>query len=187
MGSALGLYSDEIKEKKKNNPKYRIHDERVSTYKLNDGLDFTGIDFPTPLKHIPKIEKQNKLNINVFGLEICNDKKEEFPYPLYISKETNDIHINLLLFTREVEEEGEKIIKSHYCWIKNFSALFSNGKSKYEHKLYFCYRCLSHFYTPQKLKIHDEICQGLTVHPSRVILPEEDKNILKFKNFKNLQ
>ena len=36
----------------------------------NDGINYVGIDFPTPVKQIEKLEAQNpKLAINVFGWE----------------------------------------------------------------------------------------------------------------------
>ncbi|KAL9970109.1 hypothetical protein ACROYT_G022435 [Oculina patagonica] len=44
-------------------------------------LNYDGINFPVNIKQFNKIEKQNEININVFGYE---DKK---PYPIFISKE----------------------------------------------------------------------------------------------------
>ena len=43
---------------------------RPSSYPTEDGLNFTGIDFHTPVSHIGRLERQN-LNpaINVFGWE----------------------------------------------------------------------------------------------------------------------
>ncbi|KAL9963725.1 hypothetical protein ACROYT_G027259 [Oculina patagonica] len=44
--------------------------QRPSKYSLNDGINYNGIDFPTPVKQIDKLEAQNKtLAINVFGWE----------------------------------------------------------------------------------------------------------------------
>ena len=44
--------------------------QRPSSYPTNDGLDFTGIDFPTPVLQIAKVERQNpNLKLNVFGWE----------------------------------------------------------------------------------------------------------------------
>ena len=41
---------------------------RTSCYPTEDGLNFTGIDFPTPVWQIDKLERQNQnLAINVFG------------------------------------------------------------------------------------------------------------------------
>ena len=46
-----------------------IHPERPSKYPTDDGLDFTGISFPTPLNEIPKVEKQNNIAINVLNFD----------------------------------------------------------------------------------------------------------------------
>ena len=44
--------------------------QRPSKYPVNDGINYEGIDFPTPVKQIDKFEAQNKnLAINVFGWE----------------------------------------------------------------------------------------------------------------------
>ena len=41
---------------------------RTSSYPTEDGLNFTGIDFPTPVSQIDRLERQNlNLAINVFG------------------------------------------------------------------------------------------------------------------------
>lgn len=49
-------------------PKDGKDPQRPSKYPLVDGINFTGIDFPTPVKHIDKLEAQNRdLSINVFG------------------------------------------------------------------------------------------------------------------------
>ena len=44
--------------------------QRPSKYPVNDGINYGGIDFPTPVKQIDKLEAQNKnLAINAFGWE----------------------------------------------------------------------------------------------------------------------
>ena len=44
--------------------------DRVTQYtEYSNKLDLIGIDFPTPLSQIFKVEKQNNLAINVFGYE----------------------------------------------------------------------------------------------------------------------
>ena len=43
---------------------------RPSSYPTEDGVNFTGIDFPTPVSQIDRLERQNpNLAINVFGWE----------------------------------------------------------------------------------------------------------------------
>ena len=51
-------------------PKDGVHPERTNKYPVNDGINYKGIDFPTPLKQLDKLEAQNgNLAINVFGWE----------------------------------------------------------------------------------------------------------------------
>ena len=85
----------------------------------------TGVSYPTPIQDVRKIENQNDLSINVFGYD-----SEDGVYPLCITKEIKDSHVNLLLIT---DEE-----KSHYCLIRNFSALMSH-RLKDGHKQHFCF------------------------------------------------
>ena len=61
-------------------------------------LDYSEIEFPVAVKQYNKIEKQNNININVFGYE---DKQ---PYPIYVSKEKFEHNMNILLIT----EGGKK-------------------------------------------------------------------------------
>ena len=57
-------------------------------------LNYTGIEFPVIVKQYNKIEKQNSINIIVFGYE------NKQPFPNYISKEKFENQINLLLITK---------------------------------------------------------------------------------------
>jgi len=51
-------------------PKDGKNPQRPSKCPVNDGINYIGIDFPTPVKQIDKLEAQNpKLAINVFGWE----------------------------------------------------------------------------------------------------------------------
>jgi len=46
----------------------RTHVNITSSYPTNDGLNFEGIDFTTPVSQIDRLERQNpNLAINVFG------------------------------------------------------------------------------------------------------------------------
>ena len=60
---------------------------------FNENLNYSGIEFPITRKQYNKIEKQNVININVFGYE------GKQPYPIYVSKEKNEDYLNLLLIT----------------------------------------------------------------------------------------
>ena len=86
-------------------------------------LDYSSIEFPVTVKQINKIEKQNNICINLFGYE------EKQPFPIYISKEKYQDHMELLLIT-----EGEN---KHYVLIKEFNK-FMFRQNKHEHKKHFC-------------------------------------------------
>ena len=51
-------------------------------------LNYSEIEFPVTTKQYNKIEKQNEININVFGYE------NKQPYPIYVSKEKYEDHMN---------------------------------------------------------------------------------------------
>ena len=67
-------------------------------------LDYSNIEFPVNTKQYNKIEKQNSININVFGYE---DKQ---PFPIYISKEKFENTMNLLLITEGAENKHYVLI-----------------------------------------------------------------------------
>ena len=85
-------------------------------------LDYSSIEFPVTVKQINKIEKQNNICINLFGYE------EKQKFPIYISKEKYQDHMELLLIT-----EGEN---KHYVLIKDFNK-FMFRQTKHEHKIIF--------------------------------------------------
>ena len=80
----------------------------AACYPDDNDLNFDGIDFPTPLPQISKIEKQNGTAIHVFG---WNNKDEEvFVYRLSgLTEYQKKIHLMLL----------EEIAKFQYKWDDN--------------------------------------------------------------------
>ena len=90
-----------------------VHPERITKIDKEyvNRLDYSNITFPVSIKQCNKIEKQNNININIFGYE---DKQ---PYPIYISKEKNKDHMNLLLITEDKNK--------HYVLIKDFNKFMS--------------------------------------------------------------
>ena len=130
-------------------------------------LDYSGVEFPVNVKHYNKIEKQNSINISVFGYE---DKQ---PYPIYVSKEKYKDHMELLLIT---ENENK-----HYVLIKDFNKFMYN-QTKHEHRKHFCMCCLQCFSSERVLSNHKDIC--IQVNGTQAIkMPQKDNNILKFNNF----
>ena len=134
-------------------------------------LDYSEIEFPVTTKKYNKIEKQNEININVFGYE------NKQPYPIYISKEKYEKHMELLLIT---EDENK-----HYVLIKDFNRFMYN-QTKHEHKKHFCMHCLQCFSSEEVLNNHKNNC--IQVNGEQAIkMPNKNNNTLKFNNFHKQQ
>ena len=90
---------------------------KKSDRKYVSELNYDGVVFPVSIKVINEIELQNKININVFGYE------NKQPYPLNISKEKFEDHMELLLIS---ENENK-----HFVYIKDFNRfMFNQTKHK---------------------------------------------------------
>ena len=130
-------------------------------------LKYDGVEFPLATKHYNKIEKQNEININIFGYE---DKQ---PYPIYISNEKFNDHIELLLITK-----GEK---KHYILIKDFNKFMYN-QTKHNERKHFCMHCLQCFSSERVLRNHKNNC--IQVNGAQAVkMPDKNNN----KNFHKQQ
>ena len=128
-------------------------------------LDYSSIEFPVTVKQINKIEKQNNICINLFGYE------EKQPFPLYISKEKYQDHMELLLIT-----EGEN---KHYVLIKDFNKLMFR-QTKHEHRKHFCMHCLQCFSREDVLTEHKNNC--ISINGEQAIKMPEKGDKVYFKN-----
>ena len=141
---------------------------RPSSYPINDSINYGGIDFPTPVKQIDKLEAQNRnLAINVFGWEnncviVHRISRKEPVVP----------RINLVLI-----ESG---LIQHYCFVKRVSALLFD--KAINNKTFYCMMCLTRFTRAHLLEDHKKYCNGMDGRPTRIEMPEEGKNTLSFQN-----
>ena len=150
--------------------KYPQRIKKIDKEYINQ-LDYSGIEFPVTVKQYNKIEKQNEININVFGYE------NKQPYPIYISKEKYEKHLELLLIT----EDDNK----HYVLIKDFNRFMFN-QTKHEHRKHFCMYCLQCFSSEEVLKNHKDNCIQLNGEQA-IKMPDKSNNTLKFNNFHKQQ
>ena len=150
--------------------KYPQRIKKIDKEYINQ-LDYSGIEFPVTVKQYNKIEKQNEININVFGYE------NKQPYPIYISKEKYEKHLELLLIT---EDENK-----HYVLIKDFNRFMFN-QTKHEHRKHFCMYCLQCFSSEEVLKNHKDNCIQLNGEQA-IKMPDKLNNTLKFNNFHKQQ
>ena len=154
---------------KNNNPE-RIDKDLKSK---ENTLNMSGITYPVNIKEdIKRFEKQNPdISISVLGYS-----KDEKIYPLrrskYAMKNKRKHNIVLLLI-----KDGDN---SHYCYVKNESALLASQVNSHKGKLYFCLNCLNGFDTPEKLDKHNEYCGE--EESVKINMPPPG-TYLKFKNY----
>ena len=146
--------------------------DRPGSYPRDDGLDFTGIDFPTPLSQISKIEEQNNLAITVFGW--CEGKTVVVRVSEVEDPNTRRIHLMMLTNKHT----------THYCYIKSLSRLLASEYAA-GRRIHFCERCLQGFSSERVLNDHLYYCRGVKGRPSRVEMPKKGENALFFENYQN--
>ena len=136
-------------------------------------LNMEGIDYPVNIKgHIKRFEKQNPdISLSVLGYS-----KDEKIYPLRRSKHAmkNKRKYNIILL---LIKDGDN---SHYCLVKDESALLSSQVNKRKSKLYFCLNCLNGFDTPEKLENHKKYCEE--EESVKINMPAPN-TFISFKNF----
>ena len=153
------------------NPKDK-NAERIDNDLKNkvDTLNMEGIQYPVSLRGIDRFEHLNP-EISITVLEY---NKEEKVYPLKVSKYTGCNHDIVLLLIKDGE-------KSHYCLVKNISALLSSQINNNDHKRYFCLNCFNSFKSPDSLDKHKEYCYNNEC--VKISMPPPN-TFLRFKNFR---
>ena len=147
------------------------HPERIDKdlKSKQESINMEGNGYPVSLRAIDRFEH---LNPNI-SISILGYNKEERVYPLRISKCTKRKHDIVLLLIKDGE-------KSHYCLVKNISALLSSQINSNNHKRYFCLNCFNSFKDKDKLEEHKDYCYE---NESVKILMPQQGTFLRFKNF----
>ena len=111
-------------------------------------LNMEGIAYPVSFRDIDRFEKQNPdISITILGYN-----KDERVYPLKISKINKNSKYQIALLLIKDSEN------SHYCLIKNISALLTTQYNNHKGKREYCFNCLNSFKSPEALKKHLEYC-----------------------------
>ena len=145
---------------------------------IEDTLNMEGISYPVDFRGIDRFESQNPdISISVVGY----NNKSEGVYPLKISyyskykiEEGRKHNIVLLLI-----KDGEN---SHYCYVKNLSALFASQINNHKGSRNYCLNCFNGFNKPESLDKHKEYCSNYDC--VKINMPPPN-TFLKFKNFLN--
>ena len=112
-----------------------------------DTLNMEGINYPVDFRGIDRFEKQNpEISISLLGYN-----KDERVYPLKLSKYTGSKHDITLLLIKDEDN-------SHYCLVKNISALLSSQINNHSHKREYCLNCFNSFDNLESLNKHKEYC-----------------------------
>ena len=135
-----------------------------------DILNMEGIQYPVSLRGIDRFEHLNpEISITVLGYN-----EDDKVYPLKVSKYTGCKHDIVLLLIKNGE-------KSHYCLVKNISALLSSQINNNNHKRYFCLNCFNSFKSPDSLDKHKEYCYNNEC--VKMSMPPPN-TFLRLKNFR---
>ena len=134
-------------------------------------LNMEGIQYPVSFRGIDRFEQLNpEISISVLGYN-----KEEKVYPLKVSKYTGCKHDIVLLLIKNGEN-------SHYCLVKNISALFTSQiNNNHKGTRYFCLNCFNGFKSPDSLDKHKEYCYNNEC--VKISMPPQN-TFLRFKNFR---
>lgn len=151
------------------------HSDRVSSYFcVQNKLNFNNITFPLPIIDLNKIDINNNISINVFGLEYSAvTMSHNVTGPLYITKTFNNRHrhVNLLYVT-----QGNK---GHYCYIKKMSRLVNKQLTSRNEVLHICDGCLLYFKTNEALGLHKSAsCADLRFELLQLVTSREDGRLL---------
>ena len=149
------------------------HPERIDNDLKSkvDILNMEGIQYPVSFRGIDRFEHLNpEISISVLGYN-----KDDKVYPLKVSKYTGCEHDIVLLLIKDGEN-------SHYCLVKNISALFASQiNNNHEHKRYYCLNCFNGFKSPDSLDKHKEYCYNNEC--VKISMPPPN-TFLRFKNFR---
>ena len=142
--------------------------QRVSNLrKFMDNYDWSGLEFPVPIKDIGKFENRNNISVNVLAVEGRD---------IYIHRKFRRIgrEINLLMLS----EEGI----NHYTAIKSLSRLLKFSNTKHKCKQHFCMNCFKDFMQESSRDQHQVYCEDNK--SVRVEMPKQGSTI-EFKDGQN--
>ena len=150
------------------------HPQRMYHYKkVEDDLNWNGVNFPTSNIDIDTFEENNKgrVSVNVYYLNPEEDKQSILLYRKSKNERTKH-QISLLKL-----QDGDDY---HYVYIKDYNRLMGSQTSKDKTKKYHCFHCQHGFQSEQLLNKHNE--KGcMAVEGQQVVMPSED-DIMVFKN-----
>ena len=150
----------------KNRDAERIDKDLISK---QNTLNMKGIRYPVSFRDIDRFESLNPtISITVLGYN-----QDDRIYPLKVSKYTGCEHDIILMLIKDGEN-------SHYCLVKNMSALIASQINNHKGTRNICLNCFNSFKCIQSLDKHKEYCYNNEC--VKTLMPEPG-TYLRFKNF----
>ena len=148
------------------------HDDRVSVLKkLEDGYDYTGVNYPATFEDIKRFEDNNAIAVFVYYINDLQEiVKERNGNPQY-----RDNPVYLLRV-----EEGDN---AHYVYVKHISRLLNKSTQTGDKDKKFCPYC-EKLYAEEKWERHLKVCYNENFEERVAQLPPPN-SFMTFKNFKN--
>ena len=135
-----------------------------------DTLNMQGIQYPVSFRGIDRFEHLNpEISITVLGYN-----EDDKVYPLKVSKYTGCKHDIVLLLIKDGK-------KSHYCLVKNTSALLASQINNHKGTSNICLNCINGFKSKDSLDKHKEYCYNNEC--VKISMPPQN-TFLRFKNFR---
>ena len=148
---------------------------RKTKYPEDDGVNWSGIKFPTPWTQARHLEKNNPgLVVNVF----LYNNSEDTISTLYFSQREQNEGVRVVDLLLVVNEVGQR----HYVWVKSLQRLLRRQAPTANHQTFPCRMCLKMFSEKKLLDEHLRFCRANGRQPTKLEVPEEGKNTLKFRN-----
>ena len=141
--------------------------DRVSHYTdVMNTLKWQEKEMPMEINKISFFEKRNKLRINVYGL----DKNSVIPLFVSSNRENTEYPMIHLFY-----------YNNHYCYVKDFNRLIGSCGDRNMVCPYCCEFKTSGGNAKETMEKHMSYC----LTGQRVVMPEVEKNEIKFKNLGN--
>jgi len=133
---------------------------RTSSYPTQDGLNFEGIDFPTPVSQIDKLTTS----------------------PFTGQRHRSQDQRKRRLYYKNKIDDTQQCQNTHYTYVKGLTALLYD-QSKNSNNKHLCERCLQGYLRIDLLERRKPECQGQLKSPTRTEMPKEGENMVSFTNF----
>jgi hypothetical protein len=172
---------------------------KIKDKKIGEIINIKNIDIPVKIDDIPKFEKQNDINIDVYIFIKKNKDESMFYERIYKSVGTYKDSMKLLLIEYQKQDIiGNELTANHYIYINKFENMYNINK-RHNGNYKICDICCRVVWIHKDLKTnnnsfenHREICNIINLNDKnreaiKIFPTEKDKwSVNKFKKYGNM-